>query len=360
MIQLDWYRNRIFCVRQSKVRVIDGKNQSSANQSVHYDAIRPLFVQSIEAKKWILQIIRRILFHIFFFNEYHIKHSFCLWKSNKIQINTRNVGCDNCMQPIVRRICQPRIENDTDGKFAHETTGDRWTRWLVFVYLNFNWVCFDWSNIWEFFNSFDFVVLLILLFVLFVIIFLIKFSFEYYSENNILLFSFKAEHEQLSQIYTSTENTCRKLTKIVISYAALQQQLLFAIFFYSFYCIYTGNIDTATWPLVYNIRASININPFFDWYLTWFLQLNLSVGYSLSITTITSYFVSVCNYIMAICDHFRFLMQLIGERVHENEIEQNVQKQRINTGKVKKQLNQAIDLHVEILEWVKRKFSFNF
>lgn len=107
-----------------------------------------------------------------------------------------------------------------------------------------------------------------------------------------------------------------------------------------------GNFDAATWKLMYNLIIPFDKTHIFGWFVHYVAQFNVGLTYSLILVSITSYFVCCCFYVNTICDHFDHMMQSIESNgMHEYE-----SRPQTNWRKVKQQLSEAINLHVDIFE----------
>lgn len=137
-------------------------------------------------------------------------------------------------------------------------------------------------------------------------------------------------------MYWKTEQKCRQFTRYMSYFIYVDQLIPIAALFYSFYCIYAGSRDTSTWILAFNILVPFDTQNLFGWYLKWFICLTMSISYASAVTLITSYFVSCCLYIQAICNHFNMLNSLTEQ----------------NAESIRKNLTQAVNIHVTTFECV--------
>lgn len=119
---------------------------------------------------------------------------------------------------------------------------------------------------------------------------------------------------------------------------------------YALYCISVGNYDTSSWFLAYNVLVPFNMTSISGWLMTWVYQWSMGLVYSLSVTSVTSYFVSCCFYIGTLCEHFKLIMQSIVEDVFKHQ-SKNKSRNHESFGKnVTQKLNEAIKLHIKIFE----------
>lgn len=70
----------------------------------------------------------------------------------------------------------------------------------------------------------------------------------------------------------------------------------------------------------------------------------IGIGYSVCTSTATSYFVSICLYIGAVCDHFDLQMQKIG-----NADEKSVECHEKYTN-IREMIHKAVEIQVEVYE----------
>lgn len=151
-------------------------------------------------------------------------------------------------------------------------------------------------------------------------------------------------------IYWTTEQNCRKYTKLIFSYIFCHQSTFGAALCFSFYCLYTGNFDTSTWFLPFAMVVPFDTSTFEGWYLFLFIQISISFSYITCMVSISSYFVCSGFYIEAICDHFAFLIYSIQETIKINRNENDQKKILRNHLKIKDKIQEAIGIHVDIYE----------
>lgn len=151
-------------------------------------------------------------------------------------------------------------------------------------------------------------------------------------------------------IYWNIEKKCRKYTTIFTFYILWNETSFVASLFYSFYCVWCGNYDTSTWPLPFNILVPFDTTSLWGWYLLWFVQFSMGLSYTGCLTAITSYFMSCCLYICAICDHFDFLCDSIMNDVDRNRIEKDQQKYRVRHQQIEEKIGRMIKVHDKIYE----------
>lgn len=132
----------------------------------------------------------------------------------------------------------------------------------------------------------------------------------------------------------------------------IYDQITYVIgYFCTFYYISIGNFDTATWPTVFQMPIPIDTTSIFGWYLVYTGDTIMDIIFMLGNILATTYFVSCCFYIDAICDHFEFCIASIQTNLdgrHESLPDVQMTK-KIDT-EIMDRINQAIRIHYEILE----------
>lgn len=121
-------------------------------------------------------------------------------------------------------------------------------------------------------------------------------------------------------------------------------------FFYSIYCIHVGNYDTSKWILPYELSVPFDTKEIWGWYLLWLIQVNIGFTYSTTQIASSSYFMSCCFYIGAICDHFDYIIHSIQNDVERNRTERNLSFYQQNIRNLRRNLFQAVEIHNKALE----------
>lgn len=145
-------------------------------------------------------------------------------------------------------------------------------------------------------------------------------------------------------MYWKIEKKCQKYTKILGSFIILSHTEMIPSLIYSIYNMNIGNLNTSTWILPLSIGFPISTETIWGWYLKWFAELFIGIGYSVCTSTATSYFVSICLYIGAVCDHFDLQMQKIG-----NADEKSVECHEKYTN-IREMIHKAVEIQVEVYE----------
>lgn len=159
------------------------------------------------------------------------------------------------------------------------------------------------------------------------------------------------DDDVISNLYWAVEQKCRKYTKkIAIFILIFVQSAYILVFLSSIYYIYIGNFDTSTWPILYDLKGLFEANTIWGWYLLWFLTSSMDLSYTLSMSSTTTYFISCCIYIGAICDHFNVSMCSTQELVKRNRMEKDSEERELNQLKIREQMQTSIGIHSQIHE----------
>ena len=126
----------------------------------------------------------------------------------------------------------------------------------------------------------------------------------------------KALHLQLQkivdenyQIYWTTEQRCRKITKIMGFSVFFSISPFLVVMLYVLYSLGISDSETSFRMLFFNMSIPfVDVNTIFGWFVMWIVQFNLGLAYALSMTSITSYFISCTFYIKALCEHLNVMM----------------------------------------------------
>lgn len=157
----------------------------------------------------------------------------------------------------------------------------------------------------------------------------------------------ECENAEINDIYWNTEQKCRKYTLRIGLYVILHTLEFGVLLVYVLVCIAIGINNPSSWPLFFKLYLPFNeYENILNWFAAWFLQFNLSFGYSIVMTSVTSYFVSCSIYINGMCDHFNLLMQSVKEHTKRYQTETNVE----SLLQVVQILTTAIQLHVKTIE----------
>lgn len=134
-------------------------------------------------------------------------------------------------------------------------------------------------------------------------------------------------------------------------YCAIFNQMTFlGTLGFSIYFISAGIFDASQLSLPMNLVVPFNTETILGWYTLWLIEFNLGIAYILPMTSITSYFVSCCCYIVAVCNHFSFLIQSIKKNLKQIRMEKNPLARQRNDRKITEQFVRAIEMHVDSFE----------
>lgn len=155
-------------------------------------------------------------------------------------------------------------------------------------------------------------------------------------------------------IYMKTEEKSQYWTKFISLGFQINVVILFlALLIYSFYCIWMGNLNTSTWHLPYNLYVPFDTSIIYLWYFFWLIQFYVAMSYSMTITCSTTYFLSCCFYLVALCEHFHSLIKSFDSIFKWNQInsKRNEPKKQSKT-KINSTLkmNEIIKMHYTIHE----------
>lgn len=150
--------------------------------------------------------------------------------------------------------------------------------------------------------------------------------------------------------YWECEQKCRKLTKTLNHYVFLHTAMFPTVLAYAIVCIAFGNYDTSTWYLPMAMLLPFDRTHIFGWLMAWFIQLAMVTFYGLCMPAVTSYFISCCYYIDAMCVHFNVLIDSITKNVERMQSEKNLRKIEKIREQTIAQLCNLVTFHIEIYE----------
>lgn len=154
-------------------------------------------------------------------------------------------------------------------------------------------------------------------------------------------------------IYWECEQKCRKYTQRLSYFVILHISLFPVVLLYALVCIASGNYDTSKWHLFFYVAVPYDQTCVWGWFLTWLIQLFMAFTYIMCMSTITSFFVSGCYYICAMCDNFSVLIKSVSTLIERMRTEVKPQKIGQTFQQTDTQLRNAIKLQVKIYEYVK-------
>ncbi|XP_055295179.1 uncharacterized protein LOC129564952 [Sitodiplosis mosellana] len=158
------------------------------------------------------------------------------------------------------------------------------------------------------------------------------------------------DDEQTYYLYWNTEQKCRDFSAKFVKFIVVNQLMFVAALFFSIYCMIVGNFDTSTWILPFECWVPFSTETPYGYYLKWFIQFSMGIAYSSSQVTITAYFVCCCHYIVSICDHYKFVMKLIGLETEKNQEEKSPLIHQKRNYEIRRKLAEAINIHMKSYE----------
>lgn len=158
--------------------------------------------------------------------------------------------------------------------------------------------------------------------------------------------------KKIHDFYWNSEQRCRKYTTIICKCPVCHQITFFATHAFSIYFLCTGNSNASIVPLAFSMSVPFSTSVYWGWYLLYCVQFSISTAYITTMVLITSYFLSCCFYINAICQHFDHLIHLADIQVEQNQREINSHKLYDFHRSVNQLWKDAIGLHELIYEWL--------
>lgn len=152
------------------------------------------------------------------------------------------------------------------------------------------------------------------------------------------------------KFYTESEQKSQQFVRIMIYYAIFNQMTFLGTLGFSIYFIIAGTFDASALSLPMNLVVPFNTETILGWYTLWLIEFNMGLAYILPMTSITSYFVSCCCYIVAVCNHFSCLIESIKKNLKHNRMEKNPLTRQRNDRKMTKQFVRAIEMHMNAFE----------
>lgn len=119
---------------------------------------------------------------------------------------------------------------------------------------------------------------------------------------------------------------------------------------FTIYHVYSGNPVETTMEMPLHIWVPFDLTTLSNWYLYWFIQVNMGITYCLCVVLITSYFLTCCFYIVAACDHLKSIARSINDDVKRRQLEIDPIKRQQIYGEIKKKLRELVHLHGVIYE----------
>lgn len=159
-----------------------------------------------------------------------------------------------------------------------------------------------------------------------------------------------AEDEAVNT-YWDTEQKCRKYSKMVVTlFMGCVQFTYHTALWYSFYCVWDGNLDTSTWLMPFVLAMPFRTDTLLGWYAMWFFTSSMDFCYILCMSSITTYYVSTCVYIEAMRNHLKYVMRLVQEDVIRSQQDKSPQNYRKYQVQIMSHVRRAVEHHVQIFE----------
>ena len=112
----------------------------------------------------------------------------------------------------------------------------------------------------------------------------------------------------------------------------------------------SGNNDPSTWYLAFYTEIPLDQTRVLGWFVTWLIQLFMAYSYVLCMTTNTTFFVSCCYYIYAMCEHYNVVITSAGRAVERIRIEVKPSKTRQLRHKIDARLCNVIKIQNQMYE----------
>ena len=154
----------------------------------------------------------------------------------------------------------------------------------------------------------------------------------------------------MHRIYWECEQKSQKYTQRLNYFVFFHSSLFPVILIYALICIVSGDYDTSKWTLAMKVAVPFDQTRVWGWFLVWLIQFISTSSYDRCMPTITTFFVSCCNYILAMADHLNVLINSVARTVEHmrTEVQPKTIKElrlQINT-----QLCDAIKFQIKIYE----------
>lgn len=120
--------------------------------------------------------------------------------------------------------------------------------------------------------------------------------------------------------------------------------------FYAIFTVCIGTFDASTLPLNFKLAVPFDYETIWGWFVMWGMQFSMTLGYGLSLVSITSFFVGCCNYLSAIRDQFEFSILSTKIATETSQNETNPQNRKLLEVKITEKLTESIKIHINLLE----------
>lgn len=154
-------------------------------------------------------------------------------------------------------------------------------------------------------------------------------------------------------IFWNVEHMCRKYAKLAAYSIFFHPSAVMPIFLYSIYCIVVGTFDATKFRLPFYIVLPFGTQTIWGFHILCLVEYNIGISYVYCMLSIASYFVCSCFYVDALCEYFEYLIGSVENTVKQSElVKKNAWKTLKLHQKAIDQMKKAIELHVNILEYV--------
>lgn len=171
---------------------------------------------------------------------------------------------------------------------------------------------------------------------------------------------FSVKLTRAARIYIKCERTGRLYTKCLATFKFTLSNAVFCMMVWSsFSAMWTANFDTTTWIVAYHMAVPFDTTTVLGWYLRLAFQWILAMFYVFTKTPASTFYLSSCLYIEAMCRHFghsiRALAALATDLPDTSDDKSGGADGDAFAGRskarlIKEQLIETIALHAKILE----------
>lgn len=148
------------------------------------------------------------------------------------------------------------------------------------------------------------------------------------------------DNQRALNIFRTYEMKCRKLTRILFYYGFVQVASLLNPLIVAILAICMGTADTSKWPLPLPLVLPFDTQSLLGWFLDWFFQFNVAIGYNGSTVLTTTHLACFCYYIIAACDYFDLEIESLPFNYRKGDgVENTIEKEK---------LQRSIQMHANI------------
>lgn len=169
---------------------------------------------------------------------------------------------------------------------------------------------------------------------------------------------FAVKLTRAARIYVKCERNGRLYTKCLASFKFTLSIGIFGVMLWnSFAAMWTGNFDTSTWIVAYHTAVPFDTTTVLGWYLRLAFQWIFAMFYVLTKTPASTFYLSSCLYIEAMCHHFGHSIRALAalatdlpDTSGDTSGDKSGGAGRSKAHLIKEQLIETIALHAKILE----------